>query len=74
MLEGIFEQTVRPWFAEAFWCHCHRQCQLCFGLGIGQDTEGFSNNGVSLGHSHYFSTKACSQIISGGDLCHVWTS
>ena len=26
MLEGIFEWTVRPWFVEAFWCHCHLQC------------------------------------------------
>ena len=74
MLEGVFERTVRPWFAEAFRCHCHLQCRICFGLGDGQDTEGFSNIGVSLGCSHYFYTKVCSQMTSGGDLCHVETS
>ena len=45
-----------------------------FGLGDGQDTEGFSNIGVSLGCSHYFYTKVCSQMTSGGDLCHVGMS
>ena len=47
---------------------------ICFGLGDGQDTEGFSNIGVSLGCSHYFYTKVCSQTTFGGDLCHVGTS
>ena len=74
MLEGVFERTVRPGFAEIFWCHCHLQCQICFGLGDGQDTEGFSNIRVSLGCFHYFHTKVCSQMTSGGDLCHVGTS
>ena len=74
LMEGIFERTVRSWFAETFWCHCHLQCQICFGLGDVQDTEGFSNIGVPLGCSHYFYTKVCSQMISGGDLCHVVTS
>ena len=74
MLEVIFEQTVRPGFAEIFRCHCHLQCQICFGLGDGQDTEGFSKIGVSLGCSHYFYTKKCCQMTSGGDLCHVGTS
>ena len=68
MLEGIFERTVRPWFAEIFQCHCHLQCQICFGLGDSQDTEG------SLGFSHYFCTKVCSQMTSGWDLCRVGTS
>ena len=36
--------------------------------------EGFSNIGVSLGCSHYFYTKVCSQMTSGGDLCHVGAS
>ena len=74
MLESIFERNVRPWFVDTFWCHCHLQCQVCDGLGDGQDTERFSNNGVSLGCSHYSYTKVCSQITSGGDLCHVGTS
>ena len=43
MLEGIFERTIRPGFAEIFQCHCHLQYQICFGLGDGQDTEEFSN-------------------------------
>ena len=30
--------------------------------------------GVYLGCSHYFYTKVCSQMTSGGDLCHVGTS
>ena len=75
MLEDIFERTVRPRFAEILRCHCHLQCQICFGLGDGQDTEGFSNIGMSLGCSHYFYTKVvCSQMTSGGDLCHVGMS
>ena len=37
MLEGIFERTIRPGFAEIFRCHCHLQYQICFGLGDGQD-------------------------------------
>ena len=74
MLEGIFKLAVRPWFAEIFRCHCHLQCQICFGLGNGQDKEGFSNVGVSLGCSHYFYTKGCSQMTSRWDLCHVGTS
>ena len=41
--------------------------------GDGQDTEWFSMTGVSLGCFHYFHTKVCSQIISGGDLCYVGT-
>ena len=41
ILNGIFERTVGPGFAEIFWCHCHVQCQICFGLGDGQDTEAF---------------------------------
>ena len=61
MLEGIFE-------------HCHLQCQICFGLGDGQGTEGFSNIVVSLACSHYFYTKVCSQMTSGEDLFHVGTS
>ena len=66
---------IRPGFAEIFRCHCHLQCQICFGLGDGQDTEGFSNIGMSLGCSHYFYTKVvCSQMTSGGDLCHVGMS
>ena len=71
MLEGVFKRTVRPGFAEIFWCHCHLQCQICFGLGDGQDTEGFSNIGVSLGCFHYFCAKVRSQMTSGGDLWHV---
>ena len=74
MLEGIFKRTVRPGFAEIFRCHCHLQCQTFFGLGYGQDTEGFSNIGVSSGCSHYFYTKVCSQITSGLDLCDVGIS
>ena len=64
-LGGIFEQTARYCFAEIV------QCQICFGLGDGQDTEEFLNIGVSLGCCHYFYTKACSLMTSGGDLCHV---
>ena len=63
-----------PGFSEIFWCYCHPQCQICFGLGDGQDTEGFSNIGVSLGCSHYLYTKVCTQVTSGRDLCHVGTS
>ena len=74
MLACVFERTVRPWFAEIFLCHFNLQCQICFGLGNGEDTEGFSNIGVSLGYSHYFYTKLCSQMSSGEDLCHVGTS
>ena len=68
MLEGIFERTVRPWFAEIFRCHCHLQCQIGFGLGDGQDTKGFLNIGVSLGCCHYFYTKVYSQMTYGGDF------
>ena len=71
---GYFRPDRQAWFAEIFRCHCHLQCQICFGLGDGQDTEGFSNIGVSLGCSHYFYTKVCSQMTSNGDLCHVGTS
>ena len=71
MLESVFERTVRSCFAEAFRCHFHLQCRICFGLGDGQDTEGFSNIGVSLGCFHYFYTKVRSQMISGGDFWHV---
>ena len=74
MLEGIFEQTVRPWFTETFQCHSHLQCQICFGLGAGEDAERFSNIRVSLGCSHYFYTKVCSQMTSGGDFRQVGTS
>ena len=74
MLEGIFKRTVRPWFAETFKCHCHLQSQICFVLGNGQDTEGFSNIGVPLECFHYFFTKLCSQMTSGDDLCHVGIS
>ena len=74
MLEDVFDRTIRPWFAETFWCHCHFQCQICFGIRDGQDTEGFSNIGVPLGCSHYFCTKVCSQMTSGGDLCYEGTS
>ena len=74
MLEVIFEKTVRPGFAEIFRCHCHLQYQICFGLGDGQGTEGFSNIVVSLACSHYFYTKVCSQMTSGEDLFHVGTS
>ena len=74
ILEGIFERTVKPWFVETFRFHYHLQCQICFGLGDGQNTEVFSNIGVSLGCPHYFYTKGCSQMTSGGDLCHVGTS
>ena len=74
MLEGILEWTVRPGIAEIFWCHYHPQCQICFALEDGQDTEEFLNIGVPLGSSHCFCTKACSQMTSGGDLCHVGTS
>ena len=74
MLEGIFKQTIRPWFTETFQCHSHLQCQICFGLGAGEDAERFSNIRVSLGCSHYSYTKVCSQITSGGDLCHVGMS
>ena len=74
MLEGIFKRTVRPGFAEIFWCHGHLQCQICFELEDSQDTEGFSNIRVPLGSSHCFCTRVCSQMTSGGDLCHVGTS
>ena len=74
ILEGIFERTVRSGFAEIFRCHCHLQCQICFGLGDGQDTEGFPNIGASLGCSHYFYAKVFSQMTSGGYLCHAETS
>ena len=74
MLKGIFKRTVRPGFAEIFRRDCHLQCQICFGLGDGQDTEGFSNIGVYLGCCHYFYAKVCSQMTSGGDLYHVGTS
>ena len=74
MLEGVFERTVRPGFAEIFRCHCHLQCQICLGLGDGQDTEKFSNTGVSLGCCYYFYTKVCSQMTSSGDLYHAGTS
>ena len=76
MLKGIFERAVRPGFADIFWCHCHLQCQICLGLGDGQDIEieGFSNIELSLGCSHYFYTTVCSRITSGEDLCHVGTS
>ena len=73
-MEGIFERTVRPRFADIFRCHCHLQYQICLGVGDGQDTEGFSNIGVSLGSCHYFYTKVSSRMTSGGDLCHAGTS
>ena len=65
MLESIFERVNRPWLAEAFRCHCQWD---------GQNTEWFSITAVSLGCFHYFHTKVCSQMTSGGDLCHVGTS
>ena len=71
---GYFRPDRQAWFAEIFRCHCHLQCQICFRLGDGQDTEGFSNIWVSLGCSHYFYTKVCSQMTSNGDLCHVGSS
>ena len=74
LLEGIFERTVRLGFAEIFQCNCHLQCQICFGLGDGQHTEGPSNIWVSSGCSHYFYAKICSQMTSGGDLCHLGAS
>ena len=74
ILEDIFKRTVRPWFAEIFWCHCHLQWQICFGLADGQDREEFSNIAVSLGCSRYFYTRACRQMTSGADLCHRETS
>ena len=74
MLEDFFERTVRPGFAEIFRCHCHLQYQICFRLGGGQDTEGFSNIGVSLGCCHYFHTKVCSRMTFGGGLYHAGTS
>ena len=63
MLEAIFELTVWSWFPETSWCHCHLQCQICFGLGYSRDAEGFWNIGVSLGCSYYFCTKVCSQMM-----------
>ena len=72
--EGYFRTDRQASVSEILRCHCHLQCQICFGLGDGQDTEGFSNIGVSLGCSHYFYTKVCSQMTSNGDLCHVGTS
>ena len=74
MLVGIFERTVRHGFTKIFRCHCHLLCQICFGLGDDQDTQRFSNIGVSLVCSHYFYTKVCYQMTSGGDLCHVGAS
>ena len=74
MLVGIFERTVRHSFTKIFRCCCHLQCQICFGVGDSQDTDAFSNIGVSLGCSHYFYIKVCYQMTSGGDLCHVGTS
>ena len=74
MLEDIFKRTIRPGFAGIFWCHCHLQYQISFGLGDGQDTEEFSNIGVFLGCCHYFYTKLCSRMTSGGDLYHARTS
>ena len=74
MLEGIFERTVTLRFAEIFQCHCHLHYQICFGLGDGQDTEGFLNIGVSLGCCHCFYTKVSSQMTSSGDLYHAGTS
>ena len=47
---------------------------IYFRLGDGQDKERFSKIGVSLGCLYYLHTKVCSQIISGGDLCHVGPS
>ena len=49
-------------------------CIINLGFGNGQDIERFLNTKVSLGCSYYFHTKACSQMTSGGDLCHVGTS
>ena len=60
MLEGIFEQTVRPQFVEAFQCDCYLQCAIYFGLGDGQYIDCFSNIGESLGCFHYFHAKVCS--------------
>ena len=74
MLEGVFERTVRPGFADIFWCHCHLQYQICFGLRDGQDSDGFSKIGVSLGCCHYFYTKVRSRMTSGGYLYHAETS
>ena len=59
---------------KAFWYNCHLQCSIYFGLRDGQDIEGFSNIGVSLGCFHYFHTTVRSQITFGEDLCHVGTS
>ena len=51
-----------------------RTLQKPFWTWVGQDTEGFSNIGVSLGCFHYFYTKVCSQMSSGEDLRHVGMS
>ena len=46
-----------------------------FVLDLGMvRTQGFSNIGVSLGCCHYFYTKVCSRMTSGGDLYHAGTS
>ena len=74
---GYFRTDPQAWVIGGFLrrvSESHLQCQICFGLGDGHDTEGFSNIGVSLGSSHYFYTKVCSQMTSGGDLCHAGTS
>ena len=43
-------------------------------LGMGRISRGFSNIGVSLGCLYYFRTTVCSQMTSGGDLCHIGIS
>ena len=73
ILEAIFELTVRSWFPETSWCHCHLQCQICFGLVYGQDAEGFWNIGVSLGCSYYFCTKVW-LVIQIYELVPAWYS
>ena len=48
--------------------------QKPFWTWVGQDTERFSNIGVSLGCFHYFYAKVCSEMTSGEGLCHVGVS
>ena len=71
---GYFQTDRQAWVCGDFSVSLSSSMPNFFGLGYGQDAEGFSNIGVSSGCSHYFYTKVCSQITSGLDLCDVGTS
>ena len=71
---GYFRTDRQALLCGYFLVSLSSSIQICFGLGDGQDTEGFLNIVMSLGCCHYFYTKVCSRRTSGGDLRHARTS